>query len=85
MGSPEQWVEGRLDGDAEEGGLVASLRQIDRLKRPRRALKDAVRTLAAGIPFDAVLVDLDAAFYANGGGRRQRGRGRIFSTFCRVT
>lgn len=82
MGSPKQWVEGRLDGDAEEGGLVASLRQIDLLKRPLRVLKDAVRTLAAGIPFDAVLVDLNAAFYANGGGRRQRGPDRIFSTFC---
>jgi tRNA modification GTPase len=82
----EKWVERRTAFDGEEGGIVASLRVIDRLTSARLALGHATDILDQ-VPVEAVLVDLRAAQV-----ELERVLGleaaeesvldRIFTTFC---
>lgn len=81
-----QWVDARTAADGDEGGIVASLRVLDRLAAAQAALICAAEGLESGAPIEAVLVDLRDALDELG-----RGLGieadeavldRIFATFC---
>jgi tRNA modification GTPase len=84
---PGGWVEERLAGDAEEGGIVASLRVTERLEEAKSDLEEAVSGLERGMPLEAVLIDLRAALRAldettGAQARTTRFLDRIFATFC---
>ena len=80
------WVEARVAGDAEEGGIVASLRVTERLEEVKSSLEDAISGLDRGVPLEAVLVDLRAALHAldetTGGQADDAILDRVFATFC---
>ena len=80
------WVEERLAGDAEEGGIVASLRVTERLEEVKSSLEEAISGLERGMPLEAVLIDLRAALQAldetTGGQADDAILDRIFATFC---
>jgi tRNA modification GTPase len=80
------WLEARVAGDADEGGVVASLRARERLDRAREACERAREGLAGTVPIEAVLVDmrdaLGALDDARGPGVDEVVLDRIFSTFC---
>lgn len=80
------WIEDRLISDADEAGLVASLRQIEALRALRAALVRAEAALLEDTPLEATLVDLrDALRLAGsvvGSDVAELVLGRIFSTFC---
>jgi tRNA modification GTPase len=82
----EGWVEERVAGDAEEGGIVASVRVTDRLERVKSNLEEVVSGLARGMPLEAVLVDLRSALHAldetTGCRADDAILDRIFATFC---
>jgi tRNA modification GTPase len=80
------WVEERVTGDAEEGGMVASLRVTERLEEVKSGLEEARLGLGRGMPLEAVLIDLRAALHAldetTGGQTDDAILDRIFATFC---
>ena len=80
------WVEERVAGDAEEGGIVASLRVTEHLEQVSSSLEEAISGLERGMPLEAVLIDLRAALHALGETTGDQGDDaildRIFSTFC---
>jgi tRNA modification GTPase len=80
------WVEERVAGDAEEGGIVASLRVTERLEEVKSSLEEAVSGLERGMPLEAVLIDLRGALHAldetTGGQADDAILDRIFATFC---
>jgi tRNA modification GTPase len=80
------WIEERLAGDAEEGGIVASLRVTERLEEVTSSLEEAISGLERGMPLEAVLIDLRAALHAldetTGGQADDAILDRIFATFC---
>ena len=80
------WVEERVAGDAEEGGIVASLRVTERLEEVKSSLEKAISGLERGMPLEAVLIDLRAALQAldetTGGQADDAILDRIFATFC---
>jgi tRNA modification GTPase len=82
----ENWVTERVTADADEGGIVASLRVRERLEAARSACSIAGDALAAMVPLEAVLVDLRAALEALEGTRGSRVDeailDRVFATFC---
>ena len=82
----EGWVEERVAGDAEEGGIVASLRVTERLEEVKSSLEKAISGLERGMPLEAVLIDLRAALQAldgaTGGQTDDAILDRIFATFC---
>jgi tRNA modification GTPase len=78
-------VERRAEASGDEGGIVASVRQIDLLELLRAQL-DAAEGALAEAPLEAALVDLNGALAAAG---RILGvdvsdavLDRIFSSFC---
>ena len=75
-----------MAGDAEEGGIVASLRVTERLEEVKSSLEEAVSGLERGVPLEAVLIDLRAALHAldetTGGQADDAILDRIFATFC---
>jgi len=80
------WVDGRATVDAEEGGIVASLRVTERIADALRAVEAARHALARGVPLEAVLIDLrdllaslDASF---GIQADDAILDRIFASFC---
>lgn len=78
-------VRGRASVEGDEGGIVASLRQIELLDALRRALDGGARALTEA-PLEVALVDLRAAL-AHGDALLGVDTGdavldRIFSTFC---
>ena len=56
-----RWVEERVAGDGEEGGIVASLRVMECLEEVKSDLQEALAGLERGMPLEAVLIDLRAA------------------------
>ena len=80
------WVEERVAGDGEEGGIVASLRVTERLEEVKSDLEEAMAGLERGMPLEAVLIDLRAALHAldetTGGQADDTILDRIFATFC---
>jgi tRNA modification GTPase len=80
------WVEERVAGDAEEGGIVASLRVTERLEEAKSGVEEAISGLASGMPLEAVLIDLRAALRAldetTGAQADDAILDRIFATFC---
>ena len=80
-----QWVNDRTGEDAEEGGVVVSLRVMGQLELARRALGRAAEALSDA-PVEAVLVDLREVDLALGGtlglGVDDDILGRIFAGFC---
>jgi len=80
------WVEERVAGDGEEGGIVASLRVTEHLEQVSSSLEEAISGLERGMPLEAVLIDLRAALHALGETTGDQGDDaildRIFSTFC---
>jgi tRNA modification GTPase len=82
----EGWVLARVDGDAEEGGIVASLRVTERLEEVESCVRNAISGLGLGMPLEAVLIDLRAALHAldetTGGQADEAILDRIFATFC---
>jgi tRNA modification GTPase len=80
------WVEERVAGDAEEGGIVASLRVTERLEEVKSSLEKAISGLERGMPLEAVLIDLRAALQAldetTGAHADDAILDRIFATFC---
>jgi tRNA modification GTPase len=81
-----RWVEERVAGDGEEGGIVASLRVTERLEEVKSALAEAMAGLERGMPLEAVLIDLRAALDAldetTGSQANDAILDRIFATFC---
>src|SRR5262249_13671680 len=80
------WVDGRATVDAEEGGIVASLRVTERIADALRAVEAARHALARGVPLEAVLIDLrdllaslDASFRIPADDAILD---RIFASFC---
>src|SRR5207247_8442802 len=53
-----RWVDTRTTIDGDEGGIVASLRVLERLTAGKAALDRAADGLESGMPIEAVLVDL---------------------------
>ena len=86
QGRLEMWVKQRTAADAEEGGVVASLRVVEQLDRGRTALDRATLALRAGLPLEVVLVDLREALLALdqtlGIEADDALLDRIFATFC---
>jgi tRNA modification GTPase len=82
----ESWVTERVAVDADEGGIVASLRVRERLEAARSACCHARDALAATVPLEAVLVDLRAALEAleetQGSRLAEAILDRVFATFC---
>ena len=80
------WVEERVAGDGEEGGIVASLRVTERLEEVKSDLEEAIAGLERGMPLEAVLIDLRAALHAldetTGSQVNDTILDRIFATFC---
>ena len=80
------WVEERVAGDAEEGGIVASLRVTERLEEVKSGVEGAISGLERRMPLEAVLIDLRAALHAldetTGGQADDAILDRIFATFC---
>jgi len=81
-----RWVDTRTTVDGDEGGIVASLRVLERLTAGKAALDRAADGLESGMPIEAVLVDLRDALL-----ELERVLGidaddavldRIFATFC---
>ena len=81
-----KWVQRRLGEDAEEFGIVASLRVVGLLDQSTHSVERAIEGLDMGLPLEAVLVDLHAA-------RKELEHGlgleadealldSIFATFC---
>ena len=86
LAAMKAWIEDRLVSDADEAGLVASLRQIEALEALRGALARAEAALLGDTPLEAALVDLrDALRLAGsvvGTDVPELVLDRIFSTFC---
>ena len=86
LGAIGAWIEDRLVSDADEGGLVASVRQIEALEALRDALSRAEAALLADTPLEAVLVDLREALRLAGSvvgtDVSELVLDRIFATFC---
>jgi tRNA modification GTPase len=82
----EVWVKEQVSTDAEEGGIVASLRVRERLAGAGAACSRARDGLAAAAPIQAVLIDLRDALVAledaRGPGVDEAILDRIFATFC---
>jgi len=81
------WIGDRVSSDAEEGGIVASLRVMEHLQRAESCLSEAVSALGQGIPVEAVLVDLRASLHTldeTTGEQRDDDTilDRIFAAFC---
>jgi tRNA modification GTPase len=80
------WVKERASIDAEEGGIVASLRVIKRLEEARAGLECAIEGLRVGMPLEVVLIDLRVALSALdetlGCQVDDAVLDRIFATFC---
>jgi tRNA modification GTPase len=80
-----EWVEKRTAGDADEGGVVASLRVLERLEQTCMLLASAARGLE-DVAIEAVLVDLREALTALGQilgtDADDALLDRIFATFC---
>ena len=78
-------VRGRASGEGDEGGIVASLRQLELLAALRRALDAGERGLVEA-PLEVALVDLRAALAdvdaLLGVDTGDAVLDRIFSTFC---
>ncbi len=81
-----RWVDTRTTVDGDEGGIVASLRVLERLTAGKAAMDRAADGLESGMPIEAVLVDLREALL-----ELERVLGidaddavldRIFATFC---
>jgi tRNA modification GTPase len=81
----DRLVEAQASGDAEEGGITASLRVLGRLAAARTALKLAVNGLEHA-PIEAVLVDLRGALdelqQVLGLETDEAVLDRIFASFC---
>src|SRR5262249_45188224 len=60
VGLLERWVEGRVSTDGEEGGIVPSLRVLERLQDARLAFGRVAINLT-GLPLEVVLIDLRQA------------------------
>ena len=80
------WVKERVSIDADEGGIVASIRVIGRLEEARAGIESALEGLVGGIPLEAVLIDLRVALSALdetlGYQVDDAILDRIFATFC---
>ena len=80
------WVRNRVSIDADEGGIVASLRVRERLEGAKAACGRARDGLMAAVPIEAVLIDfrdaLDSLEEAHGSRVDDAVLDRIFSTFC---
>jgi tRNA modification GTPase len=80
------WIDRRLVVDGDEGGIVATLRQIELLERGERALGHGSAALAEGVPMEAALIDLRQALaFARGIvgiGVEETVLDRVFSKFC---
>jgi tRNA modification GTPase len=80
------WVHERVNADADEGGIVASLRVRERLEAASSAASRAADALDAMVPLEAVLVDLRAAFEAleetQGSRVDEAILERVFASFC---
>ena len=81
-----RWVDTRTTVDGDEGGIVASLRVLERLTAGRAALDRAADGLENGMPIEAVLVDLREALreleHVLGIDANDAVLDRIFATFC---
>lgn len=86
VGKLGEWVKRRTGGDAEEGGIVVSLRVSECLEAARAAVDRALAGLATEIPLEAALVDLrevqDALDSATGTRVSDQVLDRIFARFC---
>jgi tRNA U34 5-carboxymethylaminomethyl modifying GTPase MnmE/TrmE len=87
LAAMKAWIEDRLVSDADEAGLVASVRQIEALEALRGALARAEAALLVDTPLEAALVDLRDALRLAGnvvGGSdvSELVLDRIFATFC---
>jgi tRNA modification GTPase len=84
-GALERWVERRTDSDADEGGVTASLRVLDKLETTSKTLRNAADVME-DVPIEAVLVDLRGALAALeatlGLEADDAVLDRIFSRFC---
>ena len=82
----EQWVDRRAGIDADEGGVVASLRVSEHLHVARAGLARSAAAFELNVPTEAVLVDLREALLALehtlGGDAADAVLDRIFSNFC---
>jgi tRNA modification GTPase len=80
------WIDRRVESDGDEGGIVATLRQIELLDSVEQALARGVLALRGGVPIEAALVDLREALAFSGTvigvGVEEAVLNRIFSTFC---
>jgi tRNA modification GTPase len=80
-----EWVKQRITADADEGGIVASVRVLDRMERARALLASAVAALET-TALEAVLVELKDAVEELGQILGLPGEDelldRIFATFC---
>jgi tRNA modification GTPase len=80
------WVRERVAMDADEGGMVASLRVREYLEGARAACGRARDGLTAAVPIEAVLVDLRDVLEALEGAQGSRVDDaildRIFASFC---
>ena len=78
-------IESRASADGDEGGLVASLRQVELLSELQKSLESARGALIAA-PLEAALIDLRLALEAISGllgvEVGDAVLDRIFSTFC---
>jgi len=81
-----QWVDTRTTIDGDEGGIVASLRVLEKLAAGKTALDRAAEGLEDGMPVEAILVDLREALMelerVLGVDRDDAILDRIFATFC---
>ena len=80
------WAGDRARDEGEDGGIVASVRALDRVERARAALVRGGAALGGGLPVEVALVELSAAL-----GALDEALGlhvddavldRIFSAFC---
>jgi tRNA modification GTPase len=82
----QAWIERRLVGDGDEGGIVATLRQIALLEALESALAEGACALSRGVPIEAALVDFRQALALAGAivgiGIEEAVLDRIFATFC---
>jgi tRNA modification GTPase len=80
------WIDRRVATDGDEGGIVATLRQIELLEGAERSLARGALALREGVPIEAALVDLREALAVSGTvvglGVEEAVLDRIFSTFC---
>ena len=64
LGRLGAWAKAQSGDDAEEGGIVASFRVMERLGRSCSALDRAAAGLRSGLPLEVTLVDLREALEA---------------------